>query len=89
MELTFLQNGKVIATVPAHTIPLQDKAPYNSALSTKNDDGRQSLVEIEFSNKKYGLSLRNSPDTQISKACSISLVRREQEVKQPNEGNAI
>ena len=67
VDLTFLQDGKVIATVPAHTVPLQKKPPYNSALSTKNDDGSQSLVEIEFSNKMYGLSLRNSSDTQVGK----------------------
>jgi hypothetical protein len=64
VDLTFLQDGKVIATVPAHTIPLQEKSHYDSATLTKNADGSESLVEIDFSNKKYGLSLGNSSVTQ-------------------------
>ena len=64
VDLTFLQDGRVIATVPAHTVLLQEKSQYNSTSLKKNDDGSQSLVEIDFSNKKYGLSLRNSSDTQ-------------------------
>ena len=63
VDLTFLKGGKVIATVPARTVPLQEKSPNDSATTTKNDDGSRSLVEIEFSNKKYGLSLGNSSDT--------------------------
>ena len=64
VDLTFLQDGKVIATVPAHTIPLQEKPLHDSATLTKNAEGSLSLVEIEFSNKKYSLSLGNNSDTQ-------------------------
>lgn len=60
IDLTFLKDGKAIATVPAHTMPVQKNEQYNSATLEKNGDGSQSLVEIRFSNKKYGLSLGNS-----------------------------
>lgn len=60
VDLTFLRDGKVIAIVPAHTVPLQEKSQNNAATMTKNDDGSYSLDEIDFSNKKYGLSLSNS-----------------------------
>ena len=64
VDLTFLQDGKVIATVPAHTVPLEKKSPNNSATTTRNDDGSRSLVEVEFSDKRYGLSLGSNSDTQ-------------------------
>ena len=66
VDLTFMKDGKVIATAPAHTVPLQAKSPNDSATTTKNDDGSRSLIEIEFSNKKYGLSLGNNSGTQTA-----------------------
>jgi len=64
VDLSFLRDGKVIATVPAHTVPLREKSLYDTATFTKNDDGTLSLVEIDISNKKYGLSLRNDSAAQ-------------------------
>ena len=64
VDLTFLQDGKVIAIVPARTVPLQEKSQNNAATTTKNNDGSYSLDEIDFSNKKYGFSLSNSSVTQ-------------------------
>ena len=60
VDLSFLQDGKVVATVPAHTVPLQEKSQHDSVTL----DGSRSVVEIEFSNKKYGLSFSNSADMQ-------------------------
>lgn len=57
VQLSFVQNGKVIATVPAHTIDAPPSERNNSTTMTKNDDGTWSLVEIHFSNKKVGFEV--------------------------------
>jgi hypothetical protein len=57
VELNILQGGKVIATVPARMIDLQQSPSQDSAVVRKNDDGSRSLSEIRFGGKKYAFSL--------------------------------
>ena len=57
VELNILQGKKVIATVPARMIDLQQSASQDAAVVRKNDDGSRSLSEIRFSGKKYAFAL--------------------------------
>ena len=57
VDLTILRNGRLVATIPAHTIELQRKDQYDSVLGRRNDDGTESLVEIHFSGRKYALAI--------------------------------
>ena len=57
VELNILQDGKVIATVPARTIELQQKDQQNSVLIKENSDGTDSVSEIHFSGKRYAFAV--------------------------------
>ena len=57
VELMILSQGKVVATVPAHLIELGQAGHDNATESHKNDDGSQSLTQIDFAGKKYALAL--------------------------------
>lgn len=59
VELKLLRDGKLIATVPAHTIALQHKDEQDSVFIKKNDDGTESMSEIHFSGKKYAFAIGN------------------------------
>ena len=56
VELMILSQGKVVATVPAHLIELGQAGHDNATESHKNDDGSQSLTQIDFAGKKYALA---------------------------------
>src|SRR5260370_24927985 len=55
VELSILSQGKVVATVPARLIEMS-RADYSATHLDKNDDGTQSLTEIDFARKKYALA---------------------------------
>jgi hypothetical protein len=57
VELMILSQGKVVATVPARLIELGQAGHDNATESHKNDDGSQSLTQIDFAGKKYALAL--------------------------------
>jgi len=59
VELMILSQGKLVATVPAHLIELSQAERNNATVSHKNDDGSQSLTQIDFAGKKYALSFGN------------------------------
>jgi hypothetical protein len=59
VELMILWRGKLLATVPAHVIELSQAGRDNATETRKNDDGSQSLTQIDFAGKKYALSFRN------------------------------
>ena len=54
-------HGKLVATVPAHLTDLNQPQRDNAYVSRKNDDGSQSLTEVDFAGKKYALSFDNGP----------------------------
>ena len=56
VELMILSQGKVVATVPARLIELGQAGHDNATESQKNDDGSQSLTQIDFAGKKYALA---------------------------------
>jgi hypothetical protein len=56
VEAMILSQGKLVETVPAHLIELSRSEPDNATVSHKNDDGSQSLTQVEFAGKKYALA---------------------------------
>lgn len=57
VELSILQSGKVVATVPARKIDLSRSADGDSAVVKLNGDGSKSLSEIRFGGKKFALAV--------------------------------
>ena len=56
VDLMILSHGKLVASVPAHLIELSQSERNNATVSRKNDDGSQSLTQIDFAGKKYALA---------------------------------
>ena len=56
IELMILSRGKLVATVPARLIELSQAGHDNATEAHKNDDGSQSLTQIDFAGKKYALA---------------------------------
>ena len=56
VELMVFSHGKLVATVPARIIELAHAGRENAAELRTNDDGSQSLTQIDFSGKKYALA---------------------------------
>lgn len=56
VELMILSQGKLVATVPAQLIELNRPERSNAYELHRNDDGSQSVKEIDFGGKKYALA---------------------------------
>jgi hypothetical protein len=56
VELMILSHGKLVATVPAQLVDLSQAERDNAIVSCTNDDGSQSLTQIDFAGKKYALA---------------------------------
>ena len=63
VDLGILRDGKLVTTIPAHTIELQRKDPQDSVLTKKNGDGTESLFEIHFGGKKVRVFHRKRANT--------------------------
>ena len=57
VELSILKGNKVVATVPARLVDINQSASSDAAVVRKNEDGSRSLSEIRFSGKKYALAI--------------------------------
>ena len=57
VELSILKGNKVVATVPARLVDINQSASSDAAVVRKNEDGSRSLFEIRFSGKKYALAI--------------------------------
>jgi hypothetical protein len=68
VELMILSHGKLVATVPARLIELGQTGRENATESHKNDDGSQSLTQIDFAGKKYALAFGMEPAASESTA---------------------
>src|SRR5258708_24689780 len=55
VELMILSRGKLVATVPAHLIELNQAERKNATVSHKTDDGSQTLTEIDCAGEMYAL----------------------------------
>ncbi len=56
VELMIVSQGKLVATVPAHLIELSQAEGRNATELRRNDDGSQSLTQIDLAGKKYALA---------------------------------
>ena len=56
VELMILSHGKLVASVPAQLVELNQAGHDNATESRTNDDGSQSLTQIDFAGKKYALA---------------------------------
>jgi hypothetical protein len=56
VQAMILSDGKLVATVPAHLTNINQPGHDDAVESQKNDDGSQSLTQIDFAGKKYALS---------------------------------
>ncbi|MGB8581944.1 MAG: hypothetical protein WCD47_14050 [Candidatus Sulfotelmatobacter sp.] len=56
VELMILSHGKLVATVPAQLVDLNQAGHSNAIESRTNNDGSQSLTQIDFAGKKYALA---------------------------------
>lgn len=57
VEVSIVQAGKVVATVPARRIDLSRSSDSDSAVVKLNGDGSRSLSEIRFSGKKFAFAV--------------------------------
>lgn len=57
VELSILKGNKVVATVPARLVDINQSASSDATVVRKNEDGSRSLSEIRFSGKKYALAI--------------------------------
>jgi hypothetical protein len=69
-DLRILRNGKVVATIQAHTTELVRKDQEDSVLTKKNDDGTASLLEIHFAGKKYAFAVVRAETQESSSGSS-------------------
>jgi hypothetical protein len=56
VELMILKEGKLVATVPAQVVELNNQETNDATESRTNQDGSRSLLGIKFRGKKYELS---------------------------------
>lgn len=68
IELNIISRGKVAATVPARLIEVDGKSRDNATVERKNDDGTESLIQINFAGKQYALAFDN--ETAMSESMS-------------------
>jgi len=59
VQAMILSHGTLVATVPAHLTDLNQPERNDAIVSRKNDDGSQSLTQVDFAGKKYALSFDN------------------------------
>jgi hypothetical protein len=64
VDLMILSRGKLVATVPAQLVELSQAGHDNATESHKNDDGSQSLTQIDFAGKKYALAFGDQSATE-------------------------
>lgn len=72
VELMILSQGKLVATLPAQLIALPQAGRQNATEVQKDDDGSQSVTQIDFAGKKYALVFESEmPKTESTPAaCS-------------------
>ncbi|MGZ4816606.1 MAG: hypothetical protein ACXVZV_14420 [Terriglobales bacterium] len=56
-DVKLTQAGKTVATATGQVVEVKDPTPYDSVVNQTNPDGTQSVVEIQFANKKTVIRL--------------------------------
>jgi len=63
VDVMFLSNGKLVATVPTHLIELTRSEAYSHYEVRTKDDGSKILTSVEFGGKKYTLAFGDETTT--------------------------
>ncbi|HVZ16813.1 MAG TPA: hypothetical protein VG897_06840 [Terriglobales bacterium] len=56
-DVKFVQAGKTVATATGQVVELANPTQYDSIVNQANADGTQSVIEIQFANKKTAIRL--------------------------------
>lgn len=59
-QVSIIQNGKVVATVPARVIKMDQKSSQDVAGVNTDSDGSRTLTLIQFEGKSYALEIAAS-----------------------------
>jgi hypothetical protein len=70
VEASILKGKKVVATVPARVLTLDQSSSMDSSVIRTNDDGSRSLAQARFSGKKLALSFDEQGGSSASGASS-------------------
>ncbi|HET9284971.1 MAG TPA: hypothetical protein VFR24_23715 [Candidatus Angelobacter sp.] len=57
VQVSIIQNMKVIATVPGQLVDMDHAAQYNTVETKNNPGGQPEITSLRFSGKKYALQL--------------------------------
>lgn len=71
VQVSIIQNMKVIATVPGQLVDM-GQAASNNATETTNSNGQRELTSLRFSGKKYSLQLGSESANAQGKADSTN-----------------
>ena len=71
VQVSIIQNMKVIATVPGQLVGM-DQAASNNATEITNSNGQRELTSLRFSGKKYTLQLGSESASAQGKAESTN-----------------
>ncbi len=70
VEANIMKGKKVVATVPARVVPLDQSSSMDSAVLRTNDDGSRTLAQARFSGKKFALEFGEQGASSASGASS-------------------
>ena len=70
VEASIMKGKKVVATVPARVVELNQSSSMDSAVIRNNDDGSRSLAQARFSGKKLALEFGEQGASSASGASS-------------------
>jgi len=62
VEVSILKGKSVVAKTSAKLVDLSSASPYNSAITSKTEDGSSTLTGVRFEGKKYGLEIGDAMD---------------------------
>jgi hypothetical protein len=57
VQLSILQDNKVVVSTPAHIVDLSQATGSSSAVLKNNGDGSKSLAEVRLGGKKFALAI--------------------------------
>jgi hypothetical protein len=72
VQVSILQGKKVLATVPAQVVALDQAAPQTQAEVKNSSTGDRELTSLQFSGKKYSLALGSESAKAQSKTDSTN-----------------
>jgi len=72
VQVSIIQNAKVIATVPGQLVDMDHASQYNAVETKNTPNGQPELTALHFSGKKYSLQLGSESANAQGKAESTN-----------------